>query len=136
MLSPTAQTIRLFLHVTAAAVWIGGQVVMAGLVPVARRQSADLVKVLARGFARVAWPAFAVLLVTGIWNLMSVHFSQLDSAAQITLFVKIFLGVLAGMFAAVHAVGRTRLALAVGGGLALACSLGALFLGVLARTGH
>ena len=32
MLSPTATTVRLFLHVLAACVWVGGQLTLAGLV--------------------------------------------------------------------------------------------------------
>ena len=32
MLSPTVDTVRLFLHVLAASVWVGGQIVLAGLV--------------------------------------------------------------------------------------------------------
>ena len=30
MLSPTADTVRLFLHVLAASVWVGGQIVLHG----------------------------------------------------------------------------------------------------------
>ena len=33
MLSPDASTIRLFLHVLGATVWVGGQIALAGLVP-------------------------------------------------------------------------------------------------------
>ena len=32
-------------------------------------------KMLARAFARLAWPAFVVLVVTGIWNVTAVHYS-------------------------------------------------------------
>ena len=35
MLSPTAETFRLFLHVISAAIWVGGQFVVAGIVPAA-----------------------------------------------------------------------------------------------------
>ena len=37
MLSPTIDTIRLFLHILAASVWVGGQIVLAGLVPSLKR---------------------------------------------------------------------------------------------------
>ena len=36
-LTPGLDTLRLFLHVTAAAVWVGGQFVMLGLLPTARQ---------------------------------------------------------------------------------------------------
>jgi len=61
--------LRLFLHLLAAAVWIGGQIVLAALVPALRAAGPDVPAAAARAFSRVAWPAFAVLLVTGAWNL-------------------------------------------------------------------
>lgn len=135
MLSPTADTIRIFLHVTAAAVWVGGQILMAGLVGAVRPQHPRALSTMARGFARIAWPAYGVVLLTGMWGLMGIGFGELDGAYQATLFVKIFVAILAAMFAVVHMVGRTKVALAVGGGLGLLCSLGALFLGILLHTG-
>ena len=33
MLTPSGATVRLFLHVIAATVWVGGQLTLAGLVP-------------------------------------------------------------------------------------------------------
>ena len=46
---------------------------MAGLVGPARSMAADAPKVLARAFARLAWPAYVVLVVTGFWNVTAVH---------------------------------------------------------------
>ena len=37
MLAVSWDTIRLFLHVLAATIWVGGQLVLAALVPVLRR---------------------------------------------------------------------------------------------------
>lgn len=37
MLSPTLDTFRITLHVVGAAVWEGGQIAMAGVVPSLRR---------------------------------------------------------------------------------------------------
>ena len=76
-------------------------------------------------------PSYFVLLVTGIWGLMAVRFTDLDSAAQVTLFVKISIAVLSAMFAAVQVARRGRRVLTIGGSLGLACALGAMFLGVL-----
>ena len=136
MLSPTADTVRLFLHVLAAAIWVGGQFALAGVVPALRRVSPEATKVAARAFARVAWPAFAVLVVTGLWNIAEVDVTNTDSAYQVTLMVKITLAILSGVFAAIHAACRSKVALAVGGALGGGLSaLGALFLGILLTAG-
>jgi len=37
MLSPTLDTFRTVLHLLGAAVWVGGQIAMAGVVPSLRR---------------------------------------------------------------------------------------------------
>lgn len=134
MTSPSLATIRLFLHVIAAAVWVGGQVVLGALVPTIRRVAPDALKSVARAYARVAWPAFAVLVVTGVWNLMSIDVTSLDSSQQATVLVHLAVGLLSGMFAAVHSFGNSKLALALGGALGLLTALGAMFLGVLVHS--
>ena len=136
MLEPTWTTIRLFLHVLSATIWVGGQVVLAGLVPALRRHDATVTKVAARAFNRLAWPAFGVAVLTGIWNLMSVDVTATDWNYQVTALVHVLLTGVAGAAAAVHAVGRTRRALALGGAIGLLASLGALFVGLLLRTGR
>src|SRR5436190_1269139 len=73
MLSVSWDTIRLFLHVLAATVWVGGQITLAALVPVLRRLGAEIPRTAARRFNLVAWPAFGVLIITGIWNIAAVH---------------------------------------------------------------
>ena len=136
MLSPPAATVRLFLHVLAAAVWVGGQFALAGLVGTLRRQSPEAPRAVARAFARLAWPAFGVLVVTGIWNLMEVDLTHTTTAYQVTVFVKITVAVASGVFVLIHSLGRTKLALALGGALGGLCSLAALFLGILLKTGR
>lgn len=135
MLSPTLLTIRLFVHVLAAAVWVGGQIVLAGLVPAIRRQHPEATKVVAQAYGRVAWPAFAVLVATGLWNMAETSLTDTDTAYQITLFVKIALAILSGSAAAVHQVGRSKLALALGGSLGFVAAVAAMYLGFLLRTG-
>ncbi|MEI6497202.1 MAG: hypothetical protein WCO88_11075 [Actinomycetota bacterium] len=134
MLSPTWASVRLFLHVVAACVWVGGQFTLAGLVPTLRATAPEATKPVARAFARVAWPAFAVLIVTGAWNLTAVDIGNTSSAYQVTVFVKVVLSVGAGVCTVVHSVGRSKLALALGGALGLLTSLGAVFVGVLLHT--
>jgi putative copper export protein len=135
VLSPTVATWRLALHVLAAAVWVGGQLALAGIVPTLRKVAPDATKAAARAFARLSWPAFALAVITGIWNLSEIGFSHRSTSYQVTLFVKIAFAAVSGSAAAVHQLGRTKVALAVGGALALVGALGALFLGVLLLTG-
>jgi putative copper export protein len=125
----------LFLHVLGATVWVGGQLVLAGLVPVVRKHAPDATKAVARAFARVAWPAFALAVITGIWNLAEIDVADQSTSYQVTVFVKIALAMIAGVAVAIHSLGRTKLALALGGAIGLLASLAALFVGVLLRTG-
>ena len=136
MLSPTATTIRLFLHVLAATVWVGGQIALAGLVGTVRKQSPEAPRAVARAFARLAWPAFGVLVITGIWNLTAIDLGNTTTAYQVTVFVKITVAVASAVFVLIHSLGKTKLALALGGALGLLCSLAALYLGILLRTGQ
>ena len=136
MLSPSVDTWRLFLHVLAASVWVGGQIALAGVVPTVRRVSPEATKAVARAFARVAWPAFAVVVLTGFWNLAEVDVADTSTSYQVTLFVKVTLAIVSGAAAAVHAVGRSTLALALGGAIALVAALGAMFCGYLLTTGR
>ena len=76
MLAPGLDTLRLTLHVLAASIWVGGQIALADLVGPSRAFGPEAPRVLARAFARLAWPAFAVLVLTGFWNVSTVHWSQ------------------------------------------------------------
>lgn len=135
MIAPNLDTLRLFLHVLAASIWVGGQIVLGGLVPRLRASHPDSLKTAANGFARVAWPAFGVVVVTGIWNILEVSISDTDTDYQVTLFLHVLLTVATATFAAVHSLGRSKLALALGGALGLLTGLGAMFVGLLLRTG-
>lgn len=134
MISPSWTTVRLFLHVLAACVWVGGQVTLAGLLPALRSISPEAPRIVARQFNRVAWPAFGVLIVTGIWNLLAVKVSDQSTTYLVTLFVKLLIVAVSGISAAAHAGAKTKLALALGGAIAGLSALAALFLGILLRT--
>lgn len=136
MLSPTVDTIRLFLHVLGACVWVGGQIALAGIVPSVRKEHAESTKTIARAFGRVAWTSFGLVVVTGIWNLIEVDVQSGDWRYNATVVTHVLLSVIAGIAAAVHAIGKTRIALALGGALGLVSSLGALFVGVILRSGN
>jgi putative copper export protein len=138
MLPVHASTVRLFLHVLAATIWVGGQIVLAALVPAVRRAGgSESTRAVARRFQLVAWPAFAVLVVTGIWNLAAVHVGDQSTTYRATLTVKLVLVVVSGAGALGHIL-LARRRPALGGalaGLALLAALGATFLGVLLTTG-
>lgn len=135
MLPITLDTVRLTLHVLAACVWVGGQVVLAGLVPTARSLGEDAPKKVARAFNRIAWPAFAVLVVTGVWNLLEVRVGDRTTAYHATLGLKLFVVAASGTSAAVHATTRSRALLAVTGALTGLSALVAVLLGVMLARG-
>jgi putative copper export protein len=133
-----AATVRLFLHILGATVWVGGQIALAALVPIVRAHGGrDAARAVARRFQFVAWPAFLLLVVTGVWNLFAVHASDQSSEYLTTLLVKLLLVGLSAAAAAGHIV-VTRRNPAVGGalaGIALLAAVAALFLGVLLTIG-
>jgi putative copper export protein len=129
VLTPDLDDLRLFLHVLAATVWVGGQLVLAGLVPVLRRVSPEAPGAAARQFRLIAWPAFWVLVATGFWNI-----AEIDTGAdgvQGTLTLKMVAVVLSGASAWLHERATTVRARAIYGALTAVTALLALFLGVL-----
>ena len=114
MLAPALDTIRLTLHVLAATVWVGGQIVVTGSSarPGGRN---DAPKTLARAFARLAWPAYVLLVVTGVWNVTAVHYADQDSAWKAVLVAKIAVVVLAGVGVLLHQRASTKGQLALWG---------------------
>ncbi|HET6775058.1 MAG TPA: hypothetical protein VFH36_17215 [Acidimicrobiales bacterium] len=131
MLPFTLDTLRLGLHVLAATVWVGGQLTLAGLVPGLRRLGDDVPRTVARRFNRIAWPAYAVLVATGIWNLLKLRVGDFGTRWQVTLMVKITVVALAGASAAVHAGAQSKAVLAVFGALGGLTSIAAVVLGIM-----
>lgn len=130
MLSPTIDTVRLFIHILAASIWVGGQFVLAGIVPGLRSTGPEATKAAANGFARVAWPAFVVAFATGIWNLLAVEVSS-STAYNATLGIKVLLVVAAGLAAFQHSRTSSAAMRAATGALGAIASILVLFLGVL-----
>jgi putative copper export protein len=128
-LSSALDGVRLSLHVIAATVWVGGQITLAGLVPTARGLGEGAPKALARAFARMQWPAYIVLVATGIWNVSAVHAGQPHSW-QVVLMVKIVVVAAAGLGAYLHTRATSRRGLAVWGAVTALSSLAALVMGV------
>ncbi|MFN8051096.1 MAG: hypothetical protein U0Q22_06665 [Acidimicrobiales bacterium] len=116
---------RLFLHVLSASVWVGGQIVLGGLVPTLRKISPDAPKLVAQAFNRIAWPAFGIAVLTGIWNMLVV-----DDLDQGLFGLKFLLVVISGAGAGIHIIGKSKPALAIGGALASLGAIGAMFVGI------
>ena len=120
---------RLFLHVLAASIWVGGLIVMAGLVPTVRSFGDDAPRRLARAFNRLAWPAYGVAVVTGLWNLFVL---PLDEMQHPWIELKVLAVLLSGAGAAVHQKARgNKVLLAVGGAVASVFAVIAMYLGFL-----
>jgi putative copper export protein len=130
VLADASTIVRLSLHVLAATIWVGGQFTLAGLVPAARASAPQVLPVLARGFARMAWPAFAVLVASGIWNVAAVDPSKQTAAWRAVLSAKIAVVVLSGVSAWLHQRAVGPRGLAVWGSLSGLSAAAAVVLGV------
>ncbi|MEM9037892.1 MAG: hypothetical protein AAGA99_15910 [Actinomycetota bacterium] len=135
MLSLDVDVWRVFIHVLAATVWVGGQLVLAGLVPVLRGIDTDAPRAAARRFNAVAWPAFAVLVATGIWNLFAIEVGDTSTEYQVTLGLKLLLVAASGIGAFAHSNTGSRLVLALGGAVSAVGGLAAVLLGVALSMG-
>ena len=129
MLSVDLETLRLFLHVLAATVWVGGQLTLAALVPALRAAGADVPRAAAKAFNRVAWPAFGVLVATGVWNVVAE--GDRGAAYERTLVLKVVLVATSGLAAYLHAHASSRGAMAAFGALTAVSALGTLFVGIM-----
>ena len=120
---------RLFLHVLAASIWVGGQFVLAGLLPTVRGFGDDAPRQAGRAYNRLAWPAYGVLVVTGLWNLFEL---PLDDLQHPWIELKILAVVLSGAGAAAHQMARgNKVLLAVGGAASAVFAVVAMYLGFL-----
>ncbi|HEY1990466.1 MAG TPA: hypothetical protein VGG43_13435 [Acidimicrobiales bacterium] len=129
-LSPGVDGIRLTLHVLAATIWVGGQFTVAGLLPTVRGLGEDASKKVARALAVLLWPAYAVLVVTGIWNISTFTFSDASSAWKAVLMVKIAVVVIAGVGVYLHQRSTSKRGLAIWGSVGATASVAALVMGV------
>ena len=119
----------LFLHIVAASVWVGGQIVVAGLVPTVRGFGEDAPKALAQAFNKVAWPAFGLAVLTGLGNVLLMG---MDEIKHPLIEIKVMLVLFSAVGAVVHQTANGNKArLAAGGALALLFGLGAMYAGVL-----
>lgn len=123
-------TIRIFLHILGVTVWVGGQIVMLSMLPVLRSAGVeDLPKRAAKAFERVAWPAFGLAFVTGIWNIIEVDLGDVETSYNMAFGTKFLLVIISGMAAWIHSTSTKPAIKGMMGGIGFLASLGALFLG-------
>jgi putative copper export protein len=120
--------IRLTLHVLAATIWVGGQIVLLALMGPLRRSAPAAIAPAARVFAWVAWPAYAVLIVTGVWLLADA--GKQSDAFRTTLMVKMVFVLLSGVGAALHTLVKNPSLRGICAGVGLVSGLCAVLLGV------
>ena len=133
-MSIDATTLRHFLHILGAAVWVGGQITMAGLLPAIRRAEEDVRKGLARQFNRVAWPFFGVAFVTGLWNVMERDPGDASNGWNAALMIKLLLVAASGVAAWMHTRATARSAIAMWGAVGGTAALGSLLFGSILLT--
>lgn len=127
-------TIRIFLHVLGASVWVGGQIVLGALVPTLRDLGNDAPKKAARAFNRVAWPFFALAVVTGVWNVAEINVGDRSTGYQVGLFLKLLIVAVSGISAFLHSTATSRVKLAVWGALGAVTALAAMLFGAILAT--
>jgi putative copper export protein len=124
-------TIRMFVHVLAATVWVGGQLVLGGLIGVVREQAGSPgTKAVARRFALLSWPAFAVSTFTGIWNVLELNISEYPESYKAVFGAKMTCFIVTGAGAALHVLVPAKWAKAIGGAAASLGAIGVLFFAV------
>jgi putative copper export protein len=131
MISPTVDSLRILLHLIAVAIWVGGQIVLAGVVPALRLASPTALPVIAKSFARVAWPAMIVIVLTGVWGLGEINATERSSEYLATFAIKLLLVGAAIVATLIHSAGQTKIAKSLGGAVGLLASLIAMYLGTL-----
>ena len=134
MIPITTQSVLLFLHILGVTVWLGGQIVIATLVPRLRKDHPETTKLVAQQFAKIAWPSLGIIVITGIFQLAMNSTAQNSTEYMVTFALKMALVAVAIISTIVHSVGTTKIALALGGALGLLATVGATYLGVLLTT--
>lgn len=71
------ETFRVFLHVVAASVWVGGQISFTWLMPATRDLDSEAVSRLIRSFTLMAWPAYGLAVVTGLWSVLVIPLTEI-----------------------------------------------------------
>lgn len=126
-----ADELRTILHLLGVTVWLGGQIVMLGILPVLHKLGGDVPKQVAAAFGRVAWPAFGLIVATGIWNILAVDLSDVTTGYNAVFGIKMLLVVVTGLAAAMHQSTDKPAVRGITGGLGFAAAVAAFVLGVV-----
>jgi len=129
-LAGSLTVLRLTLHVLAATVWVGGQIVVAGLLPTIRGLGEGAPQKIARAFGRLSWPAFWLLVATGVWNYVAIHHASATNGWNAIFGIKMVAVLVAGLGAYLHTKASTPRARGIYAGLGTLASIAALVLGV------
>ena len=131
MIQPTLDSLRTYLHLLAVCVWLGGQVVLAGVVPKLRKTNPEALTNIAKGYASIAWPAMILIVFTGAWGLAATDTANQSTEYMVTFGVKMLLVAGAMIATLIHSYGTSKLAKGLGGAIGLLATLVAAYCGVL-----
>ena len=131
MIQPTLDSLRTYLHLLAVCVWLGGQVVLAGVVPKLRKTNPEALTNIAKGYASIAWPAMILIVFTGAWGLAATDTANQSTEYMVTFGVKMLLVAGAVIATLIHSNGTSKLAKGLGGAIGLLATLVAAYCGVL-----
>ncbi len=121
---------RLSLHVLAATVWVGGQFVVLGLLPTVRTFGEDAPRKIAQAFGRLCWPAFWLLVATGVWSYLAIHHSHASASWNAVFGIKMLCVVVAGVGTYLHTKASSPKRRGMFAGIGALGSILALILGV------
>lgn len=130
-LASSSTTLRLTLHVLSASIWVGGQLVIGAVVPRVRKEAPGMPALIARAFAKIGWPAYAVLMLTGIWNVFAINLAKASTSYKIALTLLILAAIVSGISAFLHQTAKSTRSLAIFGAISGISATIALALGVL-----
>jgi len=129
-LASSMTILRLTLHVLAATVWVGGQFVVAGLLPTIRGLGDGAPQKIARAFAKLSWPAYWLLVATGVWNFLAIAHANATSSWNAIFGIKMVVVAAAGLGAFLHTRATTPRTRGIYAGVGTLASIIALVLGV------
>lgn len=131
MIQATLNSLRTYLHILAVCVWLGGQVVLAGVVPKLRKTNPDALSNIAKGYASIAWPAMILIVFTGAWGLAAVDVAEKSTEYMVTFGIKMLLVASAVIATLIHSYGTSKVAKGLGGAIGLVATLFTAYCGVL-----